>query len=430
MNNTLEIAGVGDVPMNLGITFHKDYWAPRTGIAYRLNDKTVIRTGFGISYTPFPDNSYAYNYPVRANNQFDPQVASYGPAILSNGLPATFQNGFPPPIQVDIPSDGIIKNPPIASSYSVVNKDFKNPYVETWNFAIQRTLPWNLVLDTTYIGSHGVSQVVNYNLNAGMVLGAGNNGRAQYASLKRTADSNLLFAGFSTSYHALQVKLDRRFSAGLAITTAYTFGKGMGFQTGDDGTPRWYIGFRRNYARNDFDRTHTFVQSYVYELPFGHGKKWISSGIAAAVLGGWRFNGVMTLMTGTPLFFSYNSSNLNAPGNAQTPNLVAPVEIRHGINFGNEWFSRSSFAAPTGATFGNVGRNILSGPGFFNLDASLFKIFKMSERFNLEVRGEAFSVTNTPQFNNPNTALQDANFGYVTGAGGARNLQLGLKLNF
>ncbi|MBN9662473.1 MAG: TonB-dependent receptor [Acidobacteria bacterium] len=430
VNNTLEVAGVGSVPMNLGIENHKNYLAPRTGVAYRFNDKTVIRTGFGISYTPFPDNSYAYNYPVRANNQFDPAVASYGAAVLPGGQTATFQNGFPAPIQVEIPTDGIIKNPPISSSYNVVNKTFKNPSVVSWNFAVQRQLPGNFVLDLTYVGSHGVNQVVNYNLNAGMVLGAGNNGRAQYPTLKRTADTALLFAGFSTSYNALQVKLDRRFTNGVAVTTAYTYGKGMGFQTGDDGGPRFYINFRRNYARNDFDRTHTFVQSYVYELPFGHGKRWLTSGIGAATLGGWRINGVLTLMTGTPMWFGYSSTNLNAPGNSQTPDIVAPIQILHGINKGNQWFSTSSFAAPVGTVFGNAGRNLLSGPGFFNLDASIFKLFKLTERLNLEVRGESFSVTNTPQFNNPNTTLGDANFGYVTGAGGARGLQLGLKLNF
>ncbi|MGJ5817152.1 TonB-dependent receptor domain-containing protein [Paludibaculum fermentans] len=430
VNNTLEVAGVGSVPMNLGIENHKNYIAPRTGIAYRFNDKTVVRTGFGISYTPFPDNSYAYNYPVRANNQFDPAVASYGAAVLPNGQTASFQNGFPAPIQVDIPTDGIIKNPPISSSYNVVNKSFKNPSVVSWNFAVQRQLPGNLVLDMTYVGSHGVNQVVNYNLNAGMVLGAGNNGRAQYPSLRRTADTNLLFAGFSTSYNALQVKLDRRFTNGVAVTTAYTYGKGMGFQTGDDGGPRFYINFRRNYSRNDFDRTHTFVQSYVYELPFGHGKRWLSSGIGAATLGGWRVNGVLTLMTGTPMWFGYSATNLSAPGNSQTPDIIAPIQILHGINKGNQWFSTSSFAAPVGAVFGNAGRNLLSGPGFFNLDASIFKTFKLTERMNLEVRGESFSVTNTPQFSNPNTTLGDANFGFVTGAGGARGLQLGLKLNF
>lgn len=432
VNNTLEIAGVGSVPMDLGIKFHKSYFAPRVGIAYRFNDKTVVRTGFGISYTPFPDNSYAYNYPVRANNQFDPAVASFGPALLPNKQVATFQSGFPAPIQVPIPSDGILKNPPINQQYNAVNMDFKNPSVQSWNFAVQRVLPANFVLDVTYIGSHGVNQVVNYNMNAAnnpAAIGRGNAGLPQ-AYLGRTAGVNLLFAGFSTSYHALQVKADRRFSNGLGVTTSYTWGKGMGFQTGDDGGPLYYINFRRNYARNDFDRTHTFVQSYMYDLPFGPGKKWLTSGFVSQVLGGWRVNGILTLMTGTPLNFGYSAANLQAPGNSQSSDIIAPITLPKGISIGNEWFSRASFAAPTGTNFGNAGRNVISGPGFFNLDASIFKLFSITERMNLEIRGEAFSVTNTPQFNNPNTTLGNAAFGYITGAGGARNLQLGAKLNF
>lgn len=433
VNNTLEIAGVGGVPMDLGVQYHKNYFAPRTGISYRWNDKTVIRTGFGISYTPFPDNSYAYNYPVRANNQFDPQVATYGAATLPGGAIATFQTGFPAPIQVPIPQDGVIKNPPINQQYNAINMSFTNPYVETWNFAVQRQLPFNFVLDTTYLGSHGVHQVVNYNLNsAGTVaaIGQGNNGLPQFPTLRRTAGVNLLFAGFSTSYHGLQLKLDRRFAGSLGVTTAYTWAKGMGFQTGDDGGPRWYINFRRNYSRNDYDRTHTFVQSYVYDLPFGKGKKFLNSGLAAKTLGGWRVNGVLSLMTGTPLTFTTSGTTINAPGNTQTPNLVSPITLPKGINIGNEWFSRSSFATPATGQFGNLGRNVINGPGLFNLDASMAKTFSLTERFKLEVRGEAFSITNTPQFNNPNTNLGDANFGFITGAGGARGLQLGLKLDF
>ncbi|MGC4054891.1 MAG: hypothetical protein QM757_39115 [Paludibaculum sp.] len=103
-NNTLwSLPASATTPSNLGMNNHKDYFAPRVGFAYRASDKTVIRGGSGISYTPFQDNTYAYNYPVRANNSFNPAVASYGPAILPDGSVATFQKGFPAPIQVPIP---------------------------------------------------------------------------------------------------------------------------------------------------------------------------------------------------------------------------------------------------------------------------------------------------------------------------------------
>ena len=168
----------------------------------------------------------------------------------------------------------------------------------------------------------------------------------------------------------------------------------------------------------------------MYELPIGKGHQFLNSGWAAHGLGGWKVNGVLTLMSGSPVNFSYSAAGLSAPGNAQSPNQIAPIEVLHGINVGNPWFSTGSFAAPATGVFGNVGRNNFSGPGFFNLDFSLFKIFKISERMGLELRAESFGVTNTPQFNNPNTTLGNANFGFITGAGGGRNMQMGAKLTF
>jgi hypothetical protein len=437
-NNTLVLSGLGNNPDDLGIATHYKYFAPRLGLAYRLKESTVFRVGFGISYTPFPDNSYAYNFPVRANVALNPAVVTYGPAVLPDGVtPATFENGFPTLTLPPIPSNGIITNPAVSSNYFVVNQNFKNPYVESWNAAIQQSLPWHFVLDLAYVGNHGVDSVINYNLNAATAVGLGKQGQPEFNSFGRTASTNLLFAGYSSSYHALQVKFDRRFSGGFATTTAYTFGKGMGYVTGDDGGLAFYINQRRNYARNDFDRTHTFVQSIVYDLPFGRGKRFISSGVAAAVLGGWRVSSFLTAMTGLPLYFTASSSSLLAPGNTQTPNLVAPVQILHGVGLGNPWFSTSSFAAPTGTAFGNVGRNFLSGPGFFNLDASLAKSIRFTERLNLEVRLEAFSATNTPQFffgsGNGTVAgvtLGSSSFGQITNATGGRQLELGAKLTF
>src|SRR4029077_3156211 len=300
-----------------------------------------------------------------------------------------------------------------------------------------QSLPWRFVLDLAYVGNHTVDTVVNYNLNAATVLGLGNKGLPEFNSFGRTASTNLQFAGYSSSYHALQVKFDRRFLGGFATTTAYTFGKGMGFQTDDDGGLSFYINQRRDYARNDFDRTHTFVQSVVYDLPFGKGKRLVSSGVGAAILGGWRVSSFLTVMSGLPLYFTDSGASLSAPGNTQTPNLVAPVQILHGVGPKNPWFTTASFADPAAATFGNVGRNYLSGPNFFNLDSALSKSIRFTERFNLDLRLEAFGVTNTPQFffaSNGGGAsgltLGSSSFGDITSAAGGRTLQLGLKFNF
>jgi outer membrane receptor protein involved in Fe transport len=434
-NNTLQIAGIGNVPSNLGVETRYRNFAPRLGLAYRLTDRTVIRAGFGVSYTPFPDNSYAFNYPVKQNKQYT-APNSYAVAVLDNGVsPATFQSGFPAPSFAAIPSSGIIANPDPNQADFVVPQNFKNPSVQSWNIAIERALPQHFTLDVAYVGNHGVDSVVAYNLNLPTAtLGGGNPSRPLNLIYGRTADTTVYWDGMSSHYNALQIKLDRRLTNGLAITTAYTYGKGMGYQTGDDGGLWSYYDQRRSYGRNDYDRTQTFAQSYVYDLPLGVGKKWLNRGIAARVLGGWQVNGILMIVTGTPLTFGANGGVLNTPGTPQTADQVGPFQVLGGINVpsqgGSPYFLQSSFVQPTGVRLGTSGRNIASGPGFYNLDASIFKIVSINERIKAEIRGESFSVLNNPHFSNPDTGVADQNYGYITGAGGGRGLQLGLKVDF
>jgi hypothetical protein len=142
-------------------------------------------------------------------------------------------------------------------------------------------------------------------------------------------------------------------------------------------------------------------------------------------------------MTGLP-FNITGGSALNTPGSNQTADQVAPYQILHGINIGSPWFTPTAFVPETQpGVFGNVGRNSITGPGFFNLDASLSKLIRIHERYSVEIRGEAFSATNTPQFSNPNANAANYNpnpafntFGVVTSAGGGRTLQLGAKITF
>ncbi|MGA2116544.1 MAG: TonB-dependent receptor, partial [Bryobacteraceae bacterium] len=447
--NNLVIAGVGGNPSNLGMKKRYKYFAPRLGLAYRIDEKTVVRSGFGISYTPFSDNTYAYNYPERSNNFYTNVGDGYATTLLPNGSPATFQQGFPAPVPVAVPSNGILPatGSLLSNSMFVINQNFKNPSVITWNAAVQRALPKNFSLDVAYIGLHGVDTVGQYNLNTTTnpaLLGQGTASQPLDILFGKTAGATLFWPGFSNSYNALQVKLDRRM-ANFNITTSFTYGKGMDYQTDDDGGYDFYVGFNRNYARTDFDRTLAYVQSYVYALPFGPGQAHLKSGPASYVLGGWQVSGILTLMTGEPslsntMTITASGSSLNTPGETQTANQVAPVQILHGINTGNPWFSTSSFAQPTGVAFGTSGRNIMNGPGLFSLNLSLFKNIQVHERYTLQLRLESFNMTNTPEFNNPQTSLTSSTFGYVTGTlgsgtgvngtGGGRAIQLGCKFSF
>jgi hypothetical protein len=440
--NSLVLAGVGGNPLNLGMKTRYNYFAPRVGVAYRLTEKTVIRSGFGMSYTPFPDNTYAYNYPVRSNNFYTNVGDGFATTLLPSGLPASFQAGFPLPVPVSIPSSGIIPatGSLLSQSFFIINQNFKNPYAESWNLAVQRALPGHWTLDVAYVGLHGVDIAAQENLNSPFSqLGGGTASQPLNVAYGKTASATLFFSGYSSTYHALQAKMNRTFGD-LAVTTSFAWGKAMAYQQDDDGALFWLINQQRNYVRTDWDRTLTYAQSYVYQLPWGVGKRWLNNGPVASILGNWQLAGILTLATGTPFTITANGTSLNTPGENQTANEVAPVQILHGINVGNTWFSTSSFAQPTGVEFGNTGRNILSGPGLFALNLSLFKNFRIRERANLELRCETFNLTNTPQFANPQGSLTSSTFGYVTstlgsgtgvvGTGGGRVVQLGAKITF
>jgi hypothetical protein len=452
-NNTFVVAGIGGSPSNLGMKTRYRYLAPRVGVAYRLTDSTVVRAGFGMSYTPFPDNTYAYNYPVRANNAYNALGKGYGPAVLGDNVtPAQFQNGFPAPVPVNIPSNGIIPNEGtlLNGTYFVIPQDYLNPYVESWNFAVQQSLPFHFTLDAAYVGNHGVRIPGQFNLNAGVIPGAGTGGQPEYTMIdpntglqeKRTGSTVEFWQGFSSMYNALQVKFNRAFAAGLLITNSFTWGKGMDYQVGDDGGYDFYLNFRRNYARTDFDRRYSYANSFVWQLPFGVGKKWFNSGFAARALGNWELSGGVAAYSGTPLTITVPSGALALPGAniGNTADQIGPVQILWGINTGHPYFSTTSFAQPTGVRYGTSGRNIFDGPGLFDVNLALAKNFQFTERIGLQLRGETFNFTNTPEFGNPNTSCCSGNFGVITGTlgsgtgvngtGGGRALQLGAKISF
>jgi hypothetical protein len=204
--------------------------------------------------------------------------------------------------------------------------------------------------------------------------------------------------------------------------------------------------YRRNYAVAGFDRPHNFQAYGNYELPFGHGKRWVSQGIASKIMGGWQLNGILSRESGTPFTVGSSGSSVNAPGNTQTANQILPnVTILggHGIGAnGASYFNPLAFAPVTTVNFGNSGRDILRGPGVFNVNASIFRNFSITERFKLQFRMETFNLSNTPQFGNPGATVTSATFnsdgsvkalnGYtqITSASNERQLRFALKLSF
>src|SRR5262249_39782760 len=196
--------------------------------------------------------------------------------------------------------------------------------------------------------------------------------------------------------------------------------------------------FNRNRASAANNIPHTFQIGYVYELPFGSGKKWASTGAPKAILGGWQFNGIFAAYQGRQYMLSASGAALNMPGNAQTPDQVKPTVEKLGkAGDDGTWFDTTAFARPTGVRFGNVGRNTMRGPGVVNTDLSLFRTFKLTEKLNLQFRGEAFNLSNTPHFANPTGNANSSNFGQILSTqsaadaiGRSREARFGLRLGF
>ena len=452
--NSLVLAGLGGNPSNLGMKTQYRYFAPRTGLSYRASNNTVIRGGFGISYTPFPDNTYAYDYPIRANNSYQPaggNTSSFTPAVLADGATvATFQAGFPAPVPISIPSSGIIAaDTPLLKSqvYNYIPKDYKNPYVESWNVAVQQALPANMSFQLAYVANHGVDISGAQNINLPSTYGGGSKSDPENIAFGRTTATNQYFLGFSSNYQSLQAQLTKRFSNSLSFNSALTWGKALGYISGDDGGLVFFINWRRNYAPLDFDRKLNYEQSFTYELPLGHGHQHFATGVADTVLGGWKISGIVALVSGQPFTVSASGGTLNTPGTAQTANLTGSFRKLGGIGSSAHWFDPTSFSQPAGCTvnpceLGNTGRNQFRGPGYLQDNFSLFKAFRLVRELQLETRVDAFQLSNTPQFGNPNSgSISASNFGQVTGTlgsgqgsvngiGGGRTLQGSARFTF
>jgi hypothetical protein len=426
VTNSLELAGIGKIPSNMGRQTNYKNFAPRFGLAYRVSEKTVVRAGYGISIDPsFPDDKYAFNFPVKQNNAFN--------AVNSFSAAGSMAAGFAAPLVAAIPADGVITNAPINQEYLYIPLNLKETYLQSWNLAVQRALPANFTLEVAYVGNHAVGVLTRQNINAGLIPGAGAAGQPLNQLFGRRAVTNT-WMRTDSNYNGLQAKFDRRFSNGLLVTTAYTFGKAINF-TDSNGTLFIPAVPSLNRGRAGYDRTHTFVQSYIYELPFGSNKRWLRSGIGRWALGDWQLNGIFSGYSGQPLDIRISGASLNAPGNSNRPDLVGTPRILGGIGPGKKWLDVSAFAPPAPGTYGTAPRDILNGPRFINLDLSVFRKFRVTERVGGEFRFETFNFTNTPHFDRPGgtngTTLGNADFGEVTTAmSDQRQIQFGLKILF
>jgi hypothetical protein len=419
-NNTVLIGGLGGIPLSAGVQWDKNNWAPRAGFAYRLNERTVVRGGYGLSYFAHTFGFYGATlggmYPVVIN-------ATYG--ILNDFLPEGNIATVPMPSGPPLPANGIL-NPAPDQVYWFIPNHTQFPYVASWNFTVQRALPGSVSLELSYVGNRAFHQPVQVDANQS-APGTGAGGRLLYQAYGRTSVTPCRCSDKDSNYNSLQVLAKRPFRAGLYFQLAYTWARALDdSQISSYWAPKGY-----DYGPTGGSNAQTLVISHVYELPFGPSKKYLSHGLASKVIGNWALNGIFVAKSGNFLGVSADASQLNAVSAANRPDVLKPVTYPRQVGAAALWFEPAGFARSAPLKFGNAGKNILVGPGLVNYDASLFRNFRFGEgRKNFQFRGEVFNITNTPHFNNPVAALENPSFGHVISAYGERRIQLGAKLEF
>lgn len=425
--NEVIIGGRGGNPDNVGIKAAPTF-VPRLGINYRLGSDTVVRGGYGISTDP--TSIWSANqrpYPVAFGSQFL-GANSYTPF-------APISQGIPPVSGPDI-SSGVVQLPIAAADTTLLPGTLRRGYIESYNLIVDRELPWNFVGTVGYVGTHSVRPLVWVNINAGSP-GSGTAGLPEFAQFGRSGTTNLMEPIFGSVYNSLQATLNRQISSGLLMKGSYTYSRAIDFTDDEPASLAFnapsQIPLNRGLA--GYDRKHMVEMAWVYNLPFGPQNRWLAGrGLPSLLLRNWQSNGVFSAYSGTPFTVTASGTSLNAPGNTQTADQVKyPVDILHGIGPGHPWFDPTAFAPVTAVRFGNTRRDIIRGPGVVNINTSLFRDIPLSERFILQFAGDAFNLSNTPHFDNPNASVTSpSSFGIVTSASlqDQRYFRFGLKLTF
>jgi hypothetical protein len=422
--NTMQVllGGVGDVPINVGLKTRKTDFAPRLGVAWRLNELTVVRSGYGLTYNPLPfARPLRGAYPLTIHNTYVSLVNSWQPyGTLQQGIPEFTGPG---------PGVGVAALPTTATMRTPDPDNVHRGYIQSWNAAFERQLPFDMSVNAAYVGTATTRGFANIELNVSPP-GGGENGRVFVPKFGRTA-STTLFGGWNKArYHSLQMMLNRPFKNGLLIRGSYTLGKTLNM-TDDDGTAGFDYNapevFERNYAPAGFDRRHTFTLAYAFQLPFGGASRTLVNELVR----GWQLNGTLAAYTGTPFTVTASNTALDQRGNLQTADLVGTLKSGGEVGPDNPYYDPTAWANVTTARYGNTGRNQFYGPGYWNYSMSVFRTFALSGRTRLQFKAEGFSITNHPQWGQPNGNVTSGNFMRITSTrGGARNVRLGLKLEF
>jgi len=422
------IAGRGGNPQNGGMSMSWDNFAPRLGAVYRINEISVFRAGYGLTYNATP-----WARAVRGDNDYPITIAASYPNVDTFGYSRTLAQGIPAIIPPD-QSSGRVPLDRSAAEYTPEIDNIDRGYVQTWNIAYERRLPYDISADIAYVGAKGKDGYAALDVNAPTVLGTGNQGRP-YFSLGRINAISSWGRRLETDYKSLQISLNKPFTHGLLFKGAYTISKSMN-QSDNDGraTLTWNTPSElwRNWGPAGFDRRHNFQMGFAYSLPW-QSATGSHDGALKAIIDDWQINGVLAAFSGTPFTVTADGAVLNTPSNTQVADQVGSYTILGNIGAAGKWFDTTAFAQPAGVKFGNTTRNQFYGPGGYNLDFSIFRSFPFQQTRRFEFRMEAGNILNHGVFANPSSSITSATFGQITGINGnypERQIRLGFRFQF
>jgi len=442
---TMIFATDGDTFERALIHPDRNNFAPRIGFAYQPASRWVARGGYGVFYTHTVrqgrEGLLGFNPPYLVDNLL--QTGVTGAAAVASAAPFRLVDGYPSGLL-----DPTTLSPTISRRAQDANQ--RTPYIQQYNIGVQYELMPDVVLDVAYVGNKGTKLNGFRNLNQRAVItnadGSQSAGARPYPAF---GDIQWMENRVDSSYNSLQLRLEKRFTHGLTGNISYTLGEalsgapdhistsggGAGIDTGVFREPQDGNNLQAEYGPSEFDVRHRFVASYIWELPFGRGRRWGKDWGPAMELafGGWQVTGIHVLQSGLALTATLAGANVvNLGGERRArPNLVGDPELPESERTLARWFNTDAFAAfAVPQAFGNAGVGIMRGPGVANFDFTFAKNFQVTDRRSFQFRTEVFNAFNHPNFGPPNIARDSSGFGQILSAAPARIIQFGLKFYF
>jgi Carboxypeptidase regulatory-like domain/TonB dependent receptor-like, beta-barrel/TonB-dependent Receptor Plug Domain len=415
---TLLQAKAGSIEDRALVKPDRNNFAPRIGLTYTPTPKWVMRTGYGVFYNLYDrigsEDQLSLNLPFLINGNRANATVGTGPIFfLKNGFPSDFLD----PSRVTIAQVRV----------RAINPAGDKSYFQQWSGGIQREITPTIVVSADYVGTKGSKIWTLRNLNqpdpvTKLVPYPTVNSFIEYADQDG-----------SSRYNGLELTLERRFRAGVGFRVAYTLSKATdnsGEHLFSGGSPSFLQDARNRdswFGPADQDTRQRVAGNWILDVPVGTGRRWASSGPLAPILGGFTFSGVVTARTGRPFTVRQSSNNV---GTSMTglPNRIGDGE---GAKTVDSWFNLTAFQAVPSGTFGNSGRNILRGPGLWNVDAALNRRFTIGGRRAIEARWEVFNLFNTVQLGLPDPNISNSTAGTISSlAGDPRVMQFALRVVF